>query len=358
MRCLAYLFALVYLASSCPAEEHVGNTTPLNALQQVNLTPSEVQEWKERAETGDLEAAFRLAYHMLNQDDEETQKEGRRWAALAADMGNADAALLLGYCYYRGIVVEHDAEKAFKYLNMSANAGKTEAFSIVAMMYQTGTGIGQNIPKALEMHRKAVIQDTDDADVYDNFALFLIQHPEAAEPHELETLLLKSAGLGNTEAMVTLASCYFNGIGVEQDYTRAAELVQAAANEGHPYAICALGQMHLHGWGIEQDIDKAEAYCRQVITQHPDFAVSYAILADCLLCKAGASVPTTETYREACRLLRQGTELNDAEAWRGLGKAYEEGWAFEQDTQLPPDAAKAQECYGKAAALEESAGKE
>ena len=53
----------------------MGNTTPLNALQQVNLTPSEVQEWKERAETGDLEAAFRLAYHMLNQDDEETQKE-------------------------------------------------------------------------------------------------------------------------------------------------------------------------------------------------------------------------------------------------------------------------------------------
>ena len=50
---------------------------------------------------------------------------------------------------------------------------------------------------------------------------------------------------------------YYNGAGVEQDYEKAAEWIEKAAEQGNVKAQKTLGDFYLYGVGVEQDEEKA-----------------------------------------------------------------------------------------------------
>jgi TPR repeat protein len=50
---------------------------------------------------------------------------------------------------------------------------------------------------------------------------------------------------------------YSNGIGVAQDYHKAAELFTLAANQGDASALNNLGMIYSNGIGVAQDFNKA-----------------------------------------------------------------------------------------------------
>lgn len=67
------------------------------------------------------------------------------------------------------------------------------------------------------------------------------------------------------ESLLVLGSCYYEGQGVPQDYTKAADLLERLASmgaEGKKMASYMLFKMYLNGLGVPQSDDKAvEYYC-------------------------------------------------------------------------------------------------
>lgn len=72
----------------------------------------------------------------------------------------------------------------------------------------------------------------------------------------IEDLLIE-AEKGNAEAMFNLGVCYYDGIGVEQDYAEAIEWWGSAAEWGVAKAQFNLASCYANGIGVEQDIREA-----------------------------------------------------------------------------------------------------
>jgi TPR repeat protein len=61
-------------------------------------------------------------------------------------------------------------------------------------------------------------------------------------------------------AMNNLGALYAHGQGVAQDYGKAREWLQKAADAGNPDAMNALGALYANGQGVAQDYDKAREW--------------------------------------------------------------------------------------------------
>ncbi|WP_162984147.1 tetratricopeptide repeat protein, partial [Helicobacter felis] len=61
------------------------------------------------------------------------------------------------------------------------------------------------------------------------------------------------------------ALMYGDGQGVPQDYQKAIEYYQKAADMGHAVAFLALGVLYENGQGVAQDYDKARRYFQKAV---------------------------------------------------------------------------------------------
>ena len=66
-------------------------------------------------------------------------------------------------------------------------------------------------------------------------------------------LLRPLAKQGNTEAQFKLATLYYSGKGVRQNYTEAADLYRHAAEHGHPVAQSNLATLYYRGEGVTKN---------------------------------------------------------------------------------------------------------
>src|SRR5262249_50076156 len=70
----------------------------------------------------------------------------------------------------------------------------------------------------------------------------------------------KAAEKGNADAMYNLGLAYANGQGVVQDYTKAREWYEKAAEKGSENAMAGLGIRYADGQGVVQDYAKAREW--------------------------------------------------------------------------------------------------
>jgi len=71
------------------------------------------------------------------------------------------------------------------------------------------------------------------------------------------------ADAGNPDAQNSLANLYYLGLGVEQNFEKAAELYLASARNGFAPAQVNLGHLFSQGFGVRQDPMKAFAWYQQ-----------------------------------------------------------------------------------------------
>ena len=64
--------------------------------------------------------------------------------------------------------------------------------------------------------------------------------------------LRKAAEQDHTEALLKLAVCYIEGMGVEADQNAGVELLQRAVAKGHTAALAVMGDCYRHGTGVER----------------------------------------------------------------------------------------------------------
>lgn len=67
--------------------------------------------------------------------------------------------------------------------------------------------------------------------------------------------------------MINLGLCYEKGTGIQQDYNKAFELYQKAANSGHPQAQNNLASCYYFGMGVAKDVPMAKMYYEKAAAQ-------------------------------------------------------------------------------------------
>ncbi len=102
---------------------------------------------------------FSDALMHYSQTDSGSQLKGKELLLRAADHGNADAELTLGYAYAKGERgFEIDATKGFTYFLKAARKGNRDAQYNVGLSFVRGQGIEKNEEDALQWFTKAARQ--------------------------------------------------------------------------------------------------------------------------------------------------------------------------------------------------------
>jgi len=140
---------------------------------------------------------------------------------------------------------------------------------------------------------------------------------------EAFALLTFGANNGYTVGMFGLGVFYENGFGVQQDYAKAREWYEKAADRGDVVAMTNLGVLYENGQGVPQDYAKAREWYEKAAAKD-DARASYLGV----LYEHGRGVP--QDYVKARELYEKAAAKDNARA-NNLGVLYEHGLGVQQD---------------------------
>ncbi len=127
----------------------------------------------------------------------------------AADAGNSDAQVNLGYLYARGHGVGEDQQESMRLYLLSARQGNPEGMNAVGFKYWHGSGAEIDLPRAVHWFCRAAVS-------------------------------------GDPRGLNNLAIMYYEGRGVERDLAEARNLWRQSAERGNPNARFNLGRSLLY----------------------------------------------------------------------------------------------------------------
>ncbi len=125
------------------------------ALLASSCTHSDFQQTKRKAEQGDAQAQFELAWMYAEGEGLEKAVE---WLSKSAAEGNAFAQYDLALFYKEGEGVPQDDSKAIALLSRCAAQGNDRGQHLLGLMYIEGTGVEQDYPKGAALLEKSAAQ--------------------------------------------------------------------------------------------------------------------------------------------------------------------------------------------------------
>jgi TPR repeat protein len=218
---------------------------------------------KQRKQADDILAGSSVIFAELQvQMNDDTKKRVFDVFKTGADHGDATSMNMLGWIYHYGEGVEQDYAKAREWYGRAANKGRTRAMNGLGLLYLKGLGVPQDYNKAREWFEKAAAK----GEVSGMFNLGLLygytrDYAKAVEWYKRSIDIYDDA-----EAMRNLGLLYASpGVPQDyQDYAKAREWLEKAANKGEAGAMNDLASLYANGQGVEQDYGKAlqwqEAY--------------------------------------------------------------------------------------------------
>jgi uncharacterized protein len=125
-------------------------------------------------------------------------------------------------------------------------------------------------------------------------------------------------------AMTLLGELHAQGLGIPQDFVKAAEWYRLAARRGDANAAFALGSLFLEGRGVERDPDRARTYFEEAAEKgHAPASYNLGLM----LLNDG----TTDSIERAARLLAHAAEAEIPDAQHALGVLHARGRGVLQD---------------------------
>jgi uncharacterized protein len=183
-----------------------------------------------------------------------------------------------------------------------AKVGDEDAQMAVALAYEAGSNVPQNLTEAAKWYRQAALT-------------------------------------GNLNAQFRLAGIVSKGAkGLTQDLPTAVKLYQAGAEKGHAESQNMLGQLYQNGSGLPKDLEKAYAWYQKAADAR--LPVAENNLGILYLNGLGVSRSLDEAFKLFDRAAQQG----DGWGLNNLGGMYEMGWG------TAANKSKAKELYAKALA--------
>jgi TPR repeat protein len=135
----------------------------------------------------------------------------------------------------------------------------------------------------------------------------------------------KAADKGNADAMTNLGALYDNGQGVAQDYVKAREWLEKAADKGNTGAMNGLGVLYDKGHGVAQDYVKAREWFEKAA------AKGNAIAGYNLGWLYHNGFGVAQDYVNAREWYEKAAEKGNADAMSNLGVLYAYGSGVAQD---------------------------
>ena len=130
---------------------------------------------------------------------------------------------------------------------------------------------------------------------------------------------------GNADAQMMLGVCYFEGKGVDKDYEKSFKLIEKSAKKGQKDAQCNFGYLYYKGLGVNQNYGNAAYWYRMSADQ--GFADAQYWLGICHLHGRGVE----QNYTEALKWFEKSAEQDYAASQHMMGLMYYRGWAVTQN---------------------------
>lgn len=243
--CKAKYFELLGKARACENGESVERNEEeafryyyKAATNYAYSEPQALERLKQKANEGNFYAEYYLAMYYHDHGQIMTYDPGKAfyWANRAAQKNYVRAIDYLAWCYIKGDGVGVDKKKGGELLLKAAELGFARSQYHVAMCY---TEIPPRVPTAYKGVFKANYSD----------AIYWYK---------------KAADQGDLPAKYDLGVCYFYGLGVPEDKSKAVEIWESMAKE-----LCgqskediekpgiALSRCYYYGWGCEKDEKKS-----------------------------------------------------------------------------------------------------
>lgn len=271
-----------------------------------NQVPS-IAELTKKAEAGDAQAQFELAYCLANGKDVEKNIElGLEWLLKSANQGNAEAQFSTGLYYFSGPNSPIQADRLCGMINQYVN------------QYVMGLEKKYPIVRNFDLHvTLAVAKNFSDCNI--NLAA---------------TWLEKAAAQNHVEANVWLALLYREGLGILQNDKLAFECVLFAAKHGTSSEVqYELARCYLEGKGTIKNFELGIDWCQKAAEN--GFAKSQYLLACCYLDSAGLE----KNFKQGLLWLNKAAQTDasvvvEDRMMMRLADAYEKGQEIEQDDTL------------------------
>lgn len=174
----------------------------------------------------------------------------------AADQGDANGLYNLGMCYWRGLGVAQDDQKAFDCLRAAAEKGHPEAINNIGGFFRDGVFVERDLEMSAKWFEKSA--SYENAYGQFNYALAL-RRGEGVKKDEKKAVkyLEKAADNGCAEAVNTLGVALWKGEGIAKDEKRAFNLFLRAAMDGYPPAMENVSTCYERGEGVRVDEEKS-----------------------------------------------------------------------------------------------------
>lgn len=319
----------------------------------VSKDPQKAFKYMEEASTYYDEAMVCLGdYYRKGFGTEENPSRAFQCYLLASSSNNVDAWYKSGSCYEKGIGTSVKKTKAidcYKYasdlgyvtaqtalgkllcrlpdkkdegianLENAASKGDYDALNLLAIRYHKSTDIDE-LKRAIDYSLKAMEINPKSGDPLTVIGRIYQREGELHDEKKAFDCFQKAADLGQLGAMRSLASCYANGKGVEQDDFMAFKWASLSVEKGNDKALNTLGEFYRFGIGIKKNPQKA-IECYKKYFESGKGAMGAVNIGEMYFNGEGVDVD----YDEATEWFQKACNFTLAVPYVFIGRMYEMG---------------------------------
>jgi len=335
-----------------------GNSDAQKTLDSLTKEMSDIKQYREAADKGDVEAMRSLGVCCHGgYGTEKDDAEALEWFEKAADGGDQ---LARKYCELLTEEMNREKKEADRRMELAKWFLETVENGDAEAIFAFGGDQGASDAKEYLAEEVKWFEDAVNKESaklkdpecvrYFDFLSITKEYWEAAEKGDAEAVFKlasgyenarkgywvewyrKTAEKGNTKAMMRLAEFYLNGMDVERNEEAAAKWFLKAAESGDADAMCALAyDYYAQRFGVKLDPKEAVKWYRKAIEKGNTKAMRR--LALCYYYGSGVEKSREEAdkwFRKSVESIREKAENGDAEAMRSLGMEFFEAYMFEE----------------------------
>lgn len=205
----------------------------------------------EKATAGDVISQYELGVLCINGWGVEQDIEGgSMWLKRAADAGFFMAMDDLGVLYKERALGKGKEKDAWSYFLRAAGLGYRGGEFHLGECYYEGIGVEQDLEKAVTCYKRALAHGSmEAADALGTMAVLGEGMP--ADEKAAFTYFRTAVKGGYIASLYKLGDCYYYGRGTAQDFGRARDLFEKAWGNGDKAAAVRMGTIYLSGLGVE-----------------------------------------------------------------------------------------------------------
>ncbi len=297
---------------------------------------------RDSAEKDYVPAMMNLAY--LSEGGKYVRRnynEAFHWFSRAAEMGVAEAQLLLGGCYHYGLGTTPNISMAAKYYRLSAGETNFVAMKSLGYLLMNGYGVETNEDEAKYWLLRAATEGGNRRAMYNLGVLYERKYPDTNAMAEGLKWMKRSAVMGDALATDELSHFYYNGWGVTDTNLDGYRYWRfKAALLGATDAQFFMGEAYRKGDGVPKDVRNSLMwYGKAAAKNHPEALYDLALhylenktnhaslqLANGFMIRAAEMDHREAQFQCAMSCFRGDLGLDFERGQEWLSKAAENGW--------------------------------